>query len=171
MVGGTSTMNSRCASGKRLLRQGRRVAAVGGSDSHGPHQPVGLPQTVVHAADLSVPSLVEGLRRGRCVHRPITFCRASVHRVVPDWPRRGRRRTRSDSAGAATNAGDGERRNQRAARRQRRLDHRRGPWWDGWWSVGQTRLGCDGKSTPRRHALPGWRCVKRHGADLEPWWR
>ena len=50
---------------QRLLRQGRRVAAVGGSDSHGPHQPVGLPQTVVHAADLSVPSLVEGLRRGR----------------------------------------------------------------------------------------------------------
>jgi hypothetical protein len=50
---------------QRLLRQGRRVAAVGGSDSHGPHQPVGLPQTVVHAADLSVPSLLEGLRHGR----------------------------------------------------------------------------------------------------------
>jgi hypothetical protein len=50
---------------QRLLRQGRRVAAVGGSDSHGPHQPVGSPQTVVHAADLSVPSLLEGLRHGR----------------------------------------------------------------------------------------------------------
>ena len=51
---------------QRLLRRGRRVAAVGGSDSHGPHQPVGLPQTVVYAEDLAVTSLVEGLRRGRC---------------------------------------------------------------------------------------------------------
>lgn len=50
---------------QRLLRQGRRVAAVGGSDSHGPHQPVGVPQTVVHAADLSVRSVVDGLRHGR----------------------------------------------------------------------------------------------------------
>ncbi len=38
---------------QRLLRQGRRVAAVGGSDSHGKHQPVGSPQTVVHAGELS----------------------------------------------------------------------------------------------------------------------
>lgn len=51
---------------QRLLRHGRRVAAVGGSDSHGPHKPVGLPQTVVHATDLSVGSIVEGLRQGRC---------------------------------------------------------------------------------------------------------
>lgn len=49
----------------RLLRQGRRLAAVGGSDSHGPYQRVGLPQTVVHAAALSTPALVEGLRHGR----------------------------------------------------------------------------------------------------------
>ena len=49
----------------RLLRQGRRVAAVGGSDSHGPHQPVGRPQTVVHADELSTSALVEALRGGR----------------------------------------------------------------------------------------------------------
>jgi hypothetical protein len=49
----------------RLLRRGRRIAAVGGSDSHGSHQRVGLPQTVVHAAELSTPAVVDGLRRGR----------------------------------------------------------------------------------------------------------
>jgi hypothetical protein len=49
----------------RLLRQCRRIAAVGGSDSHGANQRVGLPQTVVHAAELSTPAVVDGLRRGR----------------------------------------------------------------------------------------------------------
>ena len=48
-----------------LLIQGRRVAAVGGSDSHGPRQRVGRPHTVVHASDLSTPALVESLRGGR----------------------------------------------------------------------------------------------------------
>jgi hypothetical protein len=50
---------------QRLLRQGRRLVAVGGSDSHGKHQPVGSPQTVVHAGELSVPAIIDGLRRGR----------------------------------------------------------------------------------------------------------
>ncbi len=50
---------------QRLLRQGRRVTAVGGSDSHGEHQQVGLPQTVVHAEELSVPAIIDGLRCGR----------------------------------------------------------------------------------------------------------
>ncbi len=50
---------------QRLLCQGRRVAAVGGSDSHTQLQPVGSPQTVVHARELSTPALVDGLRRGR----------------------------------------------------------------------------------------------------------
>ena len=50
---------------QRLLRQGRRVVAVGGSDSHGEHQQVGSPQTVVHADGLSVPAIVDGLRCGR----------------------------------------------------------------------------------------------------------
>lgn len=50
----------------RLLRRGRRVVAVGGSDSHGPHQPVGRPQTVVRAERPSAADLVAALRRGRC---------------------------------------------------------------------------------------------------------
>jgi hypothetical protein len=50
---------------QRLLRQGRRIVAVGGSDSHGAHQPVGSPQTVVHADGLSAPAIVDGLRCGR----------------------------------------------------------------------------------------------------------
>jgi hypothetical protein len=50
----------------RLLRTGRRITALGSSDSHGPHQPIGRPHTVVHAADLSHAGLVEALRRGRC---------------------------------------------------------------------------------------------------------
>ena len=50
---------------QRLLRDGRRVVAVGGSDSHAEHQPVGSPQTVVHAGEFSAPALVDGLRRGR----------------------------------------------------------------------------------------------------------
>jgi predicted metal-dependent phosphoesterase TrpH len=49
----------------RLLCEGRRVAAVGGSDSHTQSQPVGSPQTVVHARELSIPALVDGLRCGR----------------------------------------------------------------------------------------------------------
>ena len=50
---------------QRLLCEGRRVVAVGGSDSHTEHQPVGSPQTVVHARELSIPALVDGLRWGR----------------------------------------------------------------------------------------------------------
>ncbi|HZC11456.1 MAG TPA: CehA/McbA family metallohydrolase [Mycobacterium sp.] len=50
---------------QRLLRQGRRIVAVGGSDSHGEHQQVGSPQTVVHADELSTPAIVDGLRCGR----------------------------------------------------------------------------------------------------------
>jgi hypothetical protein len=50
---------------QRLLRQGRRVVAVGGSDSHSKHQLVGSPQTAVHAGELSVPAIVDALRRGR----------------------------------------------------------------------------------------------------------
>jgi hypothetical protein len=71
---------------QRLLRLGRRVAAVGGSDSHGPRQPVGLPQTVVHAADLSTPALAEGLRRGRCY---IAQSRAVTVELAATCPTRG----------------------------------------------------------------------------------
>jgi PHP domain len=51
---------------QQLLRQGRRIAAVGGSDSHTSTQPVGRPQTVVYARGLASGDLVDGLRRGRC---------------------------------------------------------------------------------------------------------
>jgi hypothetical protein len=51
---------------QQLLRHGRRITAVGGSDSHASNQPVGRPQTIVYAQGLSTPDLVEGLRRGRC---------------------------------------------------------------------------------------------------------
>lgn len=50
----------------QLLRNGRRISAVGGSDSHTSSQPVGRPQTVVHARSLSTPDVIEGLRRGSC---------------------------------------------------------------------------------------------------------
>jgi hypothetical protein len=49
----------------RMLRHGRRIAAAGGSDSHGPHQRVGMPHTVVRAEELSTLALIDGLRRGR----------------------------------------------------------------------------------------------------------
>jgi hypothetical protein len=55
---------------QRLLREGRRVVAVGGSDSHTHQQPVGSPQTVVHARELSIPAIVDGLRRGRSYIAP-----------------------------------------------------------------------------------------------------
>jgi PHP domain-containing protein len=50
----------------QLLRQGRRVTAVGGSDSHVTEQPVGRPQTVVYAEELSMGGLIDGLKHGRC---------------------------------------------------------------------------------------------------------
>ena len=51
---------------QQLLRQGRRISAVGGSDSHTSSQPVGRPQTVVYAQGASTPDLIDGLRRGHC---------------------------------------------------------------------------------------------------------
>ncbi|MBV8861988.1 MAG: PHP domain-containing protein [Mycobacterium sp.] len=86
---------------QRLLRQGRRVVAVGGSDSHGKHQPVGSPQTAVHAGQLSTPAIVDGLRCGRSyiarsrdVALELTACSAATDmaglgqtlRVPPDTP-------------------------------------------------------------------------------------
>jgi hypothetical protein len=48
-----------------LLGAGRRLVAVGGSDSHRPEQEIGHPQTVVGAAGLSRDAVVAGLRAGR----------------------------------------------------------------------------------------------------------
>jgi hypothetical protein len=56
------------------LRQGKRITAVGGSDKHqGPFEgelgwyEVGTPCTWVHAGDLSVEGIVDGIRAGRVV--------------------------------------------------------------------------------------------------------
>jgi hypothetical protein len=49
----------------RLLRRGRRITAVGGSDSHAHVDPVGRPQVVVYADALSRAAIVPALRRGR----------------------------------------------------------------------------------------------------------
>lgn len=53
-----------------LLNRGLRVTGIAGSDSHRPDErdhlsAVGRPTTVVHAADLSQASILEGIRRGR----------------------------------------------------------------------------------------------------------
>src|SRR5690606_8504898 len=48
-----------------LLAGGTFVPALGCSDSHGHDQPVGLPQTVVHADDLSSGAVVAALKEGR----------------------------------------------------------------------------------------------------------
>ncbi|HEX3604335.1 MAG TPA: CehA/McbA family metallohydrolase [Candidatus Dormibacteraeota bacterium] len=48
----------------RLLRSGRRVVAVGGSDSHNADQPIGHPQTVVRAAGLNRDAIIAALRAG-----------------------------------------------------------------------------------------------------------
>ncbi len=53
------------------LREGHRLAAVGGSDSHnamnppGPKGSIGWPTTVVEADELSVSAILGGIRRGR----------------------------------------------------------------------------------------------------------
>jgi hypothetical protein len=49
----------------RLLRRGRRIVAVGGSDSHAPTDPVGRPQTVVQADAFATGAILAGLRGGR----------------------------------------------------------------------------------------------------------
>jgi PHP-associated len=50
----------------RLLRDGRRLVATGGSDAHRPPDQVGQPHTVVWAERLAVAEVVAGLRAGRC---------------------------------------------------------------------------------------------------------
>jgi len=50
----------------QLLRQGRRIVAVGGSDSHVTDQPVGRPQTVVFGEEMSTSGLIDGMKNGRC---------------------------------------------------------------------------------------------------------
>ena len=53
------------------LREGHRLAAIGGSDSHnatnppGPPGSIGWPTTVVEADELSVPAIINAIRAGR----------------------------------------------------------------------------------------------------------
>ncbi|GAA3231850.1 CehA/McbA family metallohydrolase [Actinocorallia longicatena] len=49
-----------------LLRSGRRVTAIGNSDSHKRSDLVGLPQTAYHADALSARAVIAALKRGRC---------------------------------------------------------------------------------------------------------
>jgi hypothetical protein len=50
-----------------LLRQGRRVTAVGTSDWHRGTTPLGVPSVRVRASELSVPAILEAIRAGRVV--------------------------------------------------------------------------------------------------------
>ena len=53
------------------IGEGHRLTAVGGSDNHnallaaGANSAIGHPTTVVEASELSVPAILEGIRRGR----------------------------------------------------------------------------------------------------------
>jgi hypothetical protein len=55
----------------RQLASGRQLTAIGGSDSHngaakpGEKGAIGTPTTVVEASELSVPAILDGIRRGR----------------------------------------------------------------------------------------------------------
>ena len=152
---------------QRLLCDGRRVVAVGGSDSHAHQQPVGSPQTVVHARELSTPAIVDGLRRGRSVPRPITGRHSGTHRVLPGPGRR----SRADTAGAARHARHCHRHDHRCTRHRRRPDHRGGPRRARRPCAGRRGPWRDGNSTPHRRASCGWRSGKRNGARSARWSR
>jgi hypothetical protein len=76
-----------------LLRQGRRLTLVGGSDRHQPGWPdpdpailqVGSPTTWVYLQELSVPALLDGLRSGRaCVSESPEGPRLEI--FLAGWP-------------------------------------------------------------------------------------
>ncbi len=50
---------------QRLLNQGHHIGAIGGGDSHTETITLGQPTTVVYARSLSVPGILDGVRRGR----------------------------------------------------------------------------------------------------------
>jgi len=50
---------------EQWLNEGYRIGAVGGSDVHFAVLPIGFPTTVVWAESLSLPGILDGLRRGR----------------------------------------------------------------------------------------------------------
>lgn len=74
VVNGTQSEGPRAGVGfwEEQLQQGRRMTAVGGSDSHNPGaadgpSPIGLPATLVHADALSRDALLAGIQKGRVV--------------------------------------------------------------------------------------------------------
>ena len=71
VINGGQTMFSSAKFWDAQLRDGHRLAAIGGSDSHNAANPprppgsIGWPTTVVEADELSVPSILNGIRTGR----------------------------------------------------------------------------------------------------------
>ncbi|MBT9332700.1 CehA/McbA family metallohydrolase [Paracidobacterium acidisoli] len=71
VINGGSMLFSSDAFWEQQLRDGHRLTAVGGSDSHNalaPAQPpnsIGFPTTVVEARELSVAAILDGIRHGR----------------------------------------------------------------------------------------------------------
>ena len=71
VINGGQTMQSSTRYWDAQLREGYRLAAVGGSDSHNatnpPHPPgsIGWPTTAVEVDELSVPAILNGIRAGR----------------------------------------------------------------------------------------------------------
>jgi hypothetical protein len=71
VINGGQIMFSSAKFWDALLRDGHRLAAVGGSDSHnathppGPPGSIGWPTTAVEADELSVPAILNGIRKGR----------------------------------------------------------------------------------------------------------
>jgi hypothetical protein len=84
VINGGRTMFSSEKYWDAQLREGHRLAAIGGSDSHnataapGPPGSIGWPTTVVEADELSVPAILNAIRAGR------TFidCTASHDKVL-----------------------------------------------------------------------------------------
>jgi hypothetical protein len=71
VINGGQNMQSSTRYWDAQLREGYRLAAVGGSDSHNatnpPHPPgsIGWPTTAVETNELSVPAILDGIRAGR----------------------------------------------------------------------------------------------------------
>ena len=71
VINGGQVMQSSTKFWDTQLREGHRLAAVGGSDSHnatnppGPPGSIGWPATAVEASELSVPAILDGIRGGR----------------------------------------------------------------------------------------------------------
>jgi hypothetical protein len=71
VINGGRIMFSSTGFWDKQLRDGHRLSAIGGSDSHnatnppGPPGSIGWPTTVVEADELSVAAILKGIRAGR----------------------------------------------------------------------------------------------------------